>query len=67
MARIVILVHMMVGTTLAGLLILATLIVPSLAEQGMKLIPLAAGIGFVAAIPASIWISRRILQQTRGA
>jgi hypothetical protein len=67
MARIVILVHIILATTLAGILVLVTLVVPSLAEQGMKLIPLAAAIGFIAAIPASIWISRRILQQTRGA
>jgi len=67
MARIVLLVHTILGTTLAGILVLVTLVVPSLAEQGMKLIPLAAAIGFVAAIPVSIWISRRILQQTRGA
>lgn len=66
MSRIVLLIHTILGTTLAGILILVTLVVPSLAEQGMKLIPLAALIGFVAAIPVSIWISRRILQQTRG-
>jgi hypothetical protein len=67
MVRIVILVHTILGTTLAGILVLVTLVVPALAEQGMKLIPLAALVGFITAIPASIWISRRILAQTQGA
>lgn len=67
MAKLAFLVHLILATVIAGMLVIAIVSVPSLAEQAMKLIPLAAGVGFVAAIPLSIWVSRRILQQTRGA
>lgn len=67
MAKVVFLVHIVLMTVVMGALVIAILSVPSLADQGMKLIPLAALVGFVAALPVSIWISRRILAQTRGA
>lgn len=67
MAKVVFLVHIILMTVVMGALVIAILSVPSLADQGMKLIPLAAVVGFVAALPVSIWISRRILEQTRGA
>lgn len=67
MAKVALLIHLILATVLAGALVIAIVSIPSLADQGMKLIPWAALVGFVAAIPVSIWISRRILQQTRGA
>lgn len=67
MGKLVFMVHLIMMTVVAGVLVIAIVSIPSLAEQGMKLIPWAAGVGFVAALPLSIWISRRIMQQTRGA
>jgi len=67
MAKLALLIHLILATVIAGALVIAIVSIPSLADQGMKLIPWAALTGFVAAIPVSIWISRRILQQTRGA
>lgn len=67
MAKLAFLIHLILATVIVGALVIAIVSVPSLADQGMKLIPWAALVGFVAAIPVSIWISRRILQQTRGA
>ncbi len=67
MAKVAILIHMVLATVLAGALVISVVSVPSLSEQAMKLIPIAVAVGFFAAIPLSIWISRRILAQTRGA
>lgn len=66
MVKVALLVHMILATALAGALIIVIVSIPSLSEQGMKLIPIAVGAGIVAAIPASLWLSRRILEQTRG-
>ncbi|HRE19588.1 MAG TPA: hypothetical protein PKW21_00950 [Rhabdaerophilum sp.] len=66
MAKVAVLVHMMLMTVLMGVLVIVVVSVPSLYDQGMKLIPIAAVVGFVVSIPFSIWISRRILEQTRG-
>lgn len=67
MAKLAVLIHVILATSIVGALVVAIVSVPSLADQGKQLIPLAALVGFVAAIPLSIWISRRILEQTRGA
>jgi hypothetical protein len=67
MAKVAVLVHLILMTVLVGALVIAIVSIPSLYDQAMRLIPIAALVGFVAAIPASIWISRRILEQTRGA
>lgn len=67
MAKIAVLVHLILMTVLMGALVIVIVSVPSLYDQGMKLIPIAAAVGFFASIPFSIWISRRILEQTRGA
>lgn len=66
MWKVAVVVHLVVMTVLMGVLVIAIVSVPSLYDQGMKLIPLAAAIGFIAAIPVSIHISRRILAVTRG-
>jgi len=67
MGKLVFAVHLIVMTVIMGILVIAIVSVPSLSEQGMKLIPIAAAVGFVAALPLSIWVSRRIMQQTRSA
>ena len=67
MGKLVFAVHLIVMTVIMGILVIAIVSVPSLYDQGMKLIPIAAAVGFVAALPLSIWVSRRIMQQTRSA
>jgi hypothetical protein len=67
MWKVAIVVHIVVMTVLMGALVIAITSIPALYDQGMKLIPIAAAIGFVAAIPVSVHISRRILALTSGA
>lgn len=66
MARLAILVHIVLMTVLVGVLVIGIVSVPSLAERAMTLIPVAAGVGFFAAIPFSVLLSRRILAITKG-
>ena len=51
MLRLAVLMWALIGTTLAGSFILAVVSIPSLAEQGMRLVPIAGIAGFVVAIP----------------
>ena len=60
MFRITLVVWMMLGTALAGTAMLAVLIIPDLAAQAMKNIPLAVLSGFAAAIPLSYLVARKI-------
>jgi len=48
------------GTALAGTAVIAVLAVPSLALQAMQNIPFAVLIGFVAAMPLSYLVARKI-------
>lgn len=64
MIKVAIIVWLMLGTVFAGAAVLAVLAVPSLAGQGMQLIPIAAGIGAVVAIPFAILVAKRILALT---
>lgn len=50
----------MLGTALAGTAMLAVLIVPDLAAQAMKNIPLAVLAGFAAAMPLSYLVAQKI-------
>lgn len=69
MLKLASMIFTMLGTTLAGIAVLIVLTVPHLADQGMKLIPLAALIGAVIALPLSYWVARKImaLQKTASA
>jgi uncharacterized membrane protein len=60
MIKISLIVWIMLGTALAGTGVITILAVPSLAEQAMKNIPLAVLIGFVAAMPLSYLVARKI-------
>lgn len=66
MLKIAVLLHILGATVLSGLLVLIVLATPSLAEQAMRYIPIAVGVGFIAAIPPSIWAAKAILAQTKG-
>ncbi|WKA31395.1 hypothetical protein [Bradyrhizobium roseum] len=60
MIKISLLVWIMLGTALAGTAVIAVLAVPSLASEAMKNIPLAVLLGFVAAMPLSYLVARKI-------
>ena len=64
MLKIAVLVWIVLGETLAGSLVTVVVTVPSLMDQAMRLIPVAAGIGFVAAVPLAWAIAGRIVAAT---
>ncbi|QRG06399.1 hypothetical protein EZH22_26195 [Xanthobacter dioxanivorans] len=64
MLKVAIIVWLMLGTVFAGVAIMAVLTIPSLSSQGMQLIPIAAGIGALVAIPFAVLVARRILAVT---
>jgi hypothetical protein len=65
MFKVGILIWIVLGTTLAGLAILAVVLVPALYAQGMKAIPIAALAGFAIAIPFSLMIAKQITDAMR--
>jgi hypothetical protein len=60
MFKISLLVWMILGTALAGSAVISVLAVPSLASEAMKNIPFAVLIGFVAAMPLSYLVARKL-------
>lgn len=59
-------IHLLGASILSGLLVLAVLAIPSLAENAMKLIPVAFFVGILVAIPPSLWATKAVLAQTKG-
>lgn len=53
-------IWIMAGTVLAGVCVLAVLLIPGLAGHEIKVIPFAALAGFAAAIPLAHSIARQI-------
>lgn len=60
MSRVALIVWTMAAPTLAGIMVLVVLVVPSLESSAMKLIAPAAGIGAVLAVPLSIVVAKMI-------
>lgn len=60
MLKVASLIWIMLGTVLAGAAVLVVLATPSLAPDGLRLVPIAAVCGFVAAIPLSVLIAKQI-------
>ena len=60
MFKIAVLIWMMVGTTLAGLCVLAVLLIPALSHGEMLFVPVAALAGFGIGVPLSYMIASRI-------
>jgi len=58
MLKISLIVWIMLGTTLAGICMIAVLMFPNL--PGMTAIPFAVALGFIIAIPLSYMIAREI-------
>ena len=61
MLRLATILWALIGTTLAGTLMLGVLAVPSLSDQGMRLIPWAVAAGFVAGVPLAVVVARAII------
>lgn len=59
-------IHIILMTVLMGTLVIAITSVPSLMDQARLLIPAAAALGFVLALPLSILVAKRILALTAG-
>lgn len=66
MIKIAILVWMMLGTAFAGSAMVAVLTIGNLAGQPTKFIPIAVLCGFVAAMPVSYLIARKIGRPATG-
>ena len=60
MLKIAIIIWVMLGTVLAGTAVMTVLSVPGLAENPMKVIPLAALLGFLLAMPLSYIVANKI-------
>lgn len=66
MFKIALLVWIVLGATLAGIALTLTLTIPALQANAMKLLPIFSLAGFVVAIPASIFVAKKILAVTKG-
>ncbi len=66
MFKVAVLVWIVLGVTVAGAALTVVLAVPSLAPNAMKLLPIVSAIGFVLAIPASVYVAKKILATTKG-
>lgn len=65
MFRLALLIHIMLMTVIMGGFVIVIVSVPWLYDNGMRLIPLAALVGFVVALPLSRLVARRILEATK--
>jgi hypothetical protein len=64
MWRLAVLLWVIMGTVFAGLLVMVVLLVPGLAVQAMKLIPIAAVVGAILAVPFSFVAAKAIAART---
>jgi hypothetical protein len=64
MLKIAVIIWMIGGTTLAGMAVMAVLVVPTLAVHDMQYVPLAGIAGFVVAIPIAYLVAIRIAAAT---
>jgi hypothetical protein len=58
--KVAVVIWIVLGAALAGCAMVAVLAIPSLASQGMHLIPRAVLAGFIVAIPLSYLVARKI-------
>lgn len=62
MTKVAILVWIVLGVVLAGVGVMAILVMPGFAGQELKLIPIAAIAGYIVAAPISFVIARAIVK-----
>jgi hypothetical protein len=60
MIRIAALLWIIIGTTLAGSALMVVLVVPQLADEAMRLIPIVCGAAFIIAMPISLIVAKRV-------
>lgn len=65
MFRLALVLFGLVGTTLAGIALIAVVTVPAFSDDAMRLIPIVAVAAFILAAPISWLIARKLLVQTR--
>jgi hypothetical protein len=65
MLKVAVIIWMILGPTLAGSALVVVVTVPSLYDQGMRLIPLVALAGLIVAAPLSVMIAKRIMTLTK--
>jgi hypothetical protein len=63
MIKVAAIIWLILGPTLAGILVTAIVTVPSLYDRGMMLIPIAVAAGFVLAAPFSAFVAKRIMAE----
>lgn len=64
MLKVAILIWVILSVAFAGSLVIVVLVVPAAAQADMRMIPIAAAVGALLAIPASIFVAKRILALT---
>ncbi|WP_296575835.1 hypothetical protein [Phreatobacter sp.] len=65
MRNLFVLMFMLAATVFAGAFMVVVVATPSLYDQGMVLIPVAAGLGVVLAIPVAWFVARAISQASK--
>ncbi|WP_454915494.1 hypothetical protein [Xanthobacter sediminis] len=65
MLKLAILIWSILAVAFAGALILIVLTMQASAQTDMRAIPIAAAVGVLLAIPAAIFVSKRILALTK--
>ncbi|MFG1401735.1 hypothetical protein [Xanthobacter sediminis] len=61
MLKVALLIWVILSVAFAGSLVLIVLLVPSPAQTDMRAIPVAAAVGALLAIPASLFVAKRIM------
>jgi hypothetical protein len=67
MRNLFVLMFMLAATVFAGVLMIVVIVTPSLYDQGMSTIPIAAGLGVLLAIPVAWFVARAISQASKPA
>ncbi|MDQ0505491.1 hypothetical protein [Xanthobacter agilis] len=65
MLKLASLIWSILAVAFAGALIIVVLNVPTPAQEDMRAIPIAAAIGALLAIPAAIYVAKRIMALTK--
>jgi hypothetical protein len=65
MLKVAIIIWMVLGPTLAGCALVVVVTVPSLYDQGMKLIPLVVLAGLIIAAPISAIIAKQLTTKAK--